>query len=434
MKKNVFVLALEEEQRAELESINNPDEYAFHGLLDVATLVEPDHIDIPELLAKARAELRASGGTVDAIIAHWDFPTSVLAPILCHELGLPSPSLRSVLACEHKYWSRLEQRACIPEYIPRFCLVDPFAADPLATVDIPFPFWIKPVKSWSSQLGFLVENERDFAQAIEKTRARIHHFGDAFDQVLTMVEVPEACRAASGNTCIVEELIHGRQVAPEGSMARGEFRVHGTFDMHRDFNGKSFSRLQYPSTVPAAVQQRMQDVTERFLRHIGFDDGCFNSEFMWDEATDTLMMVEVNTRISQSHSEMFLQVDGMSNHEVAIDVALGVTPQMPRGRGRYRVAAKFIIPWPEDGIVRRVPSAEEIAALRARFPLLDVRLEARQGMRLSDIPNQDSYCFQLGVLYLGADSERELLDRYDACLAGLRFEIEPLRGQATHGG
>jgi|GEM_PF-629290 uncharacterized membrane protein YeaQ/YmgE (transglycosylase-associated protein family) len=33
------------------------------------------------LLARAREALKAFEGSVDAIIAHWDFPTSVLMPI-----------------------------------------------------------------------------------------------------------------------------------------------------------------------------------------------------------------------------------------------------------------------------------------------------------------------------------------------------------------
>lgn len=427
MRKNIFVPALEEGQRAELQTIRNARQYAFYGLLDVPTLIEPERIDFNEVLDKARHELQLFKGPIDAMIAHWDFPTSVLTPILCHEYSLPSPSLESVLKCEHKYWSRVEQAKCIPDCMPKFSLFDPFSDNPREQVELDYPFWIKPVKSFASQLGFLVENDADFSAALKRTCAKIHYIGDAFDQVLEHVELPAEIRQAKGNTCIAEELIQGDQAAPEGSMFQGEFNVHGVFDMHKDPNGKSFSRLQYPSSFPQEVQQRMIDASEIFLRHIGFDNGCFNTEFMWDREKDKLRLIEVNTRISQSHSEMFIQVDGMSNHEVAIDVALGRKPVMPRRKGPYKLAAKFIIPYYEDGIVTRSPTPEELDALRKRFPHIDIRLEVEPGIQLSALPNQDSYCFQLGVIYLGADSEEELLERYQQCLDALSFGIEPVR-------
>ena len=38
-------------------------------------------------------------------------------------------------------------------------------------VSLPFPFWIKPVKSVLSHLGFRVENAAELRRAIEEIRA-----------------------------------------------------------------------------------------------------------------------------------------------------------------------------------------------------------------------------------------------------------------------
>ncbi|MFD2435591.1 hypothetical protein [Modicisalibacter luteus] len=123
MKRNVFIPALEELQRIELETLRNADDLSIHGLLDIPTLVEPTNLSFNKVLIQARQqlnELKQFTGSVDAIIAHWDFPTSVLVPILCREFGIPAPPLESVLKCEHKYWSRLEQQKVIPEMVPAF--------------------------------------------------------------------------------------------------------------------------------------------------------------------------------------------------------------------------------------------------------------------------------------------------------------------------
>ncbi|HET8791838.1 MAG TPA: ATP-grasp domain-containing protein [Modicisalibacter sp.] len=430
MKKHIFIPALEEQQRIELETLRNAEELSFHGLLDVSTLVEPKTFSFNEILVKARHELREMKqftGSIDGIVAHWDFPTSVLVPLLCQDFDLPAPTLESVLKCEHKYWSRVEQQKVVPEMVPRFCSVDPFAENPLDQVTLDYPFWLKPVKAFSSQLGFKIENAEQFHAAIEETRAAIRHFGDPFNEALEYAELPTDIQQANGNTCIAEQIISGTQGAPEGTVCRGEFNVHGIFDQPKEEGQILFDRLEYPSSMPERIQRQMIDASKRFLEHIGYDNGCFNAEFMWDEEKDQLWLVEVNTRISQSHSEMFIMVDGMSNHEVAIDIALGQRPSMTNRQGHSPVAAKCIIPHShEDGIVTRVPSLQELDALRERFPGTKVRLGVDVGMRLSDLPNQDSFTYHIGTIYLGADSHEQLGERYRACLEALHFEIDPV--------
>ena len=430
MKRNVFIPALEEQQRIELETLRNADEFSFHGLLDIETLVEPESLAFNRLLEQARLdlqELKQFTGSIDAIVAHWDFPTSVLVPILCKEQNIPSPSLESILKCEHKYWSRLEQQKVVPELVPRFCSVDPFAENPLDQVTLDYPFWLKPVKAFSSQLGFKIENEVQFNAAIEETREVIHHFGDPFNEALEHIDLPEEIRKANGNTCIAEEIISGTQGAPEGTVFRGEFNVHGIFDQPKDEDAMLYDRLEYPSSMPEGIQRQMIDASRQFLEHIGFDNGCFNAEFMWDEEKDKLWLVEVNTRISQSHSEMFIMVDGMSNHEVAIAIALGQRPSMTNRQGQFPVAAKCLIPHKrEDAIVKRIPNQQELEKLRERFPGTKVKLDVEPGTRLSELPNQDSFSYHIGTIYLGADSHEQLRERYNACLEALHFEFDPV--------
>lgn len=428
MKKNIFVPALTETQRGEIGTVDIPGGINVHGLLDYESLISAEELDFDELLDRARTELRSFDGPVDAVIAHWDFPTSVIVPILAQEFGFPSPSLESVLKNEHKYWSRVLQREVVPDCVPRFCAFDPFDDDALDRIDIPFPFWVKPIKSHSSQLGFEVSDAEVFAEALQRIRAEIGRIADPFDQALARVDVPDDIRLAGGRTCLAEEIVTGTQAAPEGSMFRGDYHVHGVFDMRKDADGRSFTHLDYPArTVPPEVQQRMIEVTERYLRHTGFDNGCFNSEFMWDAETGKLSLIEVNTRISQSHSDLFAKVDGSSNHRVAIDVALGRQPRMPHRKGEFAVAAQCLVPRYEDGIVTRVPSADEIAELQRRFPGTIVKLDVQVGERLSELPNQDAYRYKLATLYIGAGDAGLLEQRYRDAIDALPFEFEEVR-------
>lgn len=424
MPQNIFVLGLNEQQRGELSTVSGADALRFHGLLDYDTLVSNEHFRFRKLLEEARAQLAAFDGTVDAIIAHWDFPTSVIGPILAAEHDIPSPSLRSVLACEHKYWSRLAQRESVPECVPNFAAFDPFDDDALAKIDLPFPFWVKPVKSHSSQLGFEIHTAEDFTQALTEIRDNIGRFGDAFDEALEMIDVPDAVVGFGGSACLAEEIISGVQAAPEGSMYRGELLVHGVFDMRKDADGHSFDRLDYPaSTISPTVQQRMIDVTERYMKHVGFDNGCFNAEFMWDQDSDKLWLIEVNTRMSQSHSDLFAKVDGTSNHEYAIDIALGRRPRPGARAGRFAVAAKCLMGHYDDGLVEAVPTDADIARVRERFPDTVVEIKVHAGDRLSELPNQDPYRYVLATLYMGAQSTDALAENFSHAQELLPFAI-----------
>lgn len=422
--KNIFVLGLTDFQREELETVRGAENYRFHGVLDYETLINTTEFDFETLLRDARLELDAFDGSIDAIIAHWDFPVSILTAMLAAEYELPTPSLTSLLKTEHKYWSRLEQRKSIPECVPGFASFDPFDDDALATIDLDFPFWVKPVKAHSSNLGFKIEGKADFDEAIIEIREHIEEIGDAFNEALGHVELPPELSGADGNTCLAEQFVQGTQAAPEGTMFRGKFHVHGVFDMHKDAAGTSFARLDYPaSSVPEHVQQRMIDLTERYLRQVGYDDGCFNSEFMWDEAADQLWMIEVNTRISQSHSDLFAKVDGVSTHEVAIDVSLGLPPKMPHREGQFAIAGQCMIFHDDDAVVTRVPTAADTADIERRYPGTVLVLEVKEGDLLSEVPGQDSYRFAVGKLYIGADSSEQLQEKYSAITAELPFEI-----------
>lgn len=422
-KLNIFVMGMTDFQRQELETVADADNYRFHSLLSAEEVVE-EHATFNDLLDRAHRQLKAFRGSVDAIISHWDFPTSCLVPVLRAEYGLPAPSLESLLKCEHKYWARLEQAKVVPESVPPFAAVDPFDPRGAGQIDLDYPFWLKPVKAFSSQLGFYVDNRAQFEHALAETREKIGEISDSFDQVLARVDLPPEVAGIGGRHCIAEGILTGVQAAPEGYVLDGEVHVHGLFDMVRDKNGKSFSHLQYPSMLPEPVQARMIATAGKVLRQVGFDNGCFNVEYLWDEPSDRLWLVEVNTRISQSHSDLFYKVDGMSNHEIAISVALGRRPRFPHDKGRFKVAAKFWINKYGDARVTRAPSAAELRRVEREIDGAHVEIDVEEGMLLSELPNQDAYRYVLGEAYLGGDSEEDLLRNYRRCRAMLPFEFQ----------
>lgn len=422
-KKNIFVLGLSPFHKKMLQTVRHAEDYEFHSLLDYHKVVNPAKYDFDAMLEEAEEQLKSFPGSVDAILHHWDFPSSTLQPILCERFGLRAAPLDAILKCEHKYWARVEQRNTLPDITPRFEAVDPFDDEALEKLQLPYPFWLKPIKAFSSHLGFRIDNEDDFRHAIKRTRRGIRRLGDAFNRALRHTELPDEIAPVNGNWCIAEEILEGLQCGIEGYLFEGKFAVHGVFDCVKDTRHWSFTRYEYPSVWPKKIQNRMAEIGEMIMRHIGYDNAAFGIEFFWHKDTGQLQVLEINARISQSHSDQCIKVEGVSNHEVLVDVALGREPEYGLKRGKYRSAAKFMLRKYHDAKVVKVPTKEEIKAVEHEFEDCIVKLTVNEGQQLSDLRNQDSYSFEIANIYLGARSQGELLEKYDAVAHRLPFEF-----------
>ena len=423
---NIFMIGLDDFNHEKLKSLRHFDNYNFYGLIPPERAEDADYYDLPALMAEMQEKLDAFDGSIDAIVTYIDFPISMMIPLLRERYGLPALNLESILKCQHKYWSRVVQNEVATDHIPQFYAVDPFAEDPLEGVELNFPFWLKPVKSVGSYLGFRIKNKKEFYRAIEVIRLYIGRMAGPFNEIMEQAEVPAAIREVDGHYCIAEQIIGGRQCTLEGYVYNGEVHIHGVVDSIRHANRSTFFHYDYPSRLPRKVVQRMTKITETVLTHIGYDNHPFNIEFFWNKSTGKIWLLEINTRISQSHSDLFEKVDGVSNHQITVDLGLGRKPSFPKREGEYNRASKFFYRKWDDAIVTRVPAAAEIAAIEREVPGALIEVKVQEGMRLDDMNEQDSYSYDLVWLFIGADNYDDLPVKYKRCIAKLHFEFKPV--------
>ena len=427
--KNIFVFGADEFNLAQMRALEGSDAYRFHTLFSYQEVKAGPAFPVQALYEGAFEQLDRFDGTIDAIVGYWDFPVSTMLPLLRQPYALPSPRYEAVLKCEHKYWSRLEQQRVVPDYIPDFCIVDPFADNVQQQISVPYPFWIKPVKAASSHLGFKVHNRVELDNVITTIRQKITRLAKPFNYLLQFAELPDEVAGIDGHHCIVEGIIsRGRQCTLEGYVYQGNVNVYGVVDSIREGQHRSsFARYQYPSMIPLRIQQKMIAVTERFLKQIEFDNGPFNIEYYWESGNDNIWLLEINTRISKSYCPIFRDVDGASHHKVMLELALGQQPDFPHRQGCYRLAAKFMWRVYEDAMVRRIPSETEMLAINRQFPSAEIQLHIKEGMQLSELRDQDSYSYEIAVIFLAGNNQHELLEKYHALQQAMHIELEPLQ-------
>ncbi|MGK7653905.1 ATP-grasp domain-containing protein [Roseovarius sp. B08] len=427
MTKNVFVVGMNELNAARLKRLRGVEDVSFHPLLTSAEVSDTQIFDIPDMLRRAEETLDAFDGSIDAIVGYIDFPVSTMLPLLCEKYGVRNASLESLLKCEHKYWSRKVMAEVIPDHVPNFTAFDPFDDEALSEIGeagLRFPFFVKPIKSSGSRLGFRIDSPEDFAYATEAFRAEINEISEPFNYILNKANLPEDVKAVEGHYCMAERVIGGRQCTVEGYVHEGEVVPYGVVDSIRYPQVLSFFYYLYPSTLPPRIQEQMAEITKTVMKHIGYDNAGFNIEYYWDEVQNQIWLLEINTRIAQSHCDLFEMVDGVSHQQVTVDLGLGRKPDMPKGEGPESVAAEFFYRvFFNDATVARAPSRAEVEVAAEQVEGTRITSYVSKGSKLSELPEQDAYSYAVASVWMGAQKQSKLLWNYEQVMKKLNYEF-----------
>ncbi|PAY16868.1 hypothetical protein CKO51_24315 [Rhodopirellula sp. SM50] len=433
-RKNIFVLGNDPfNDRYHLRPLSAEYGYNFHNLF-WWNEVRVENRDVEETLTEARRRLNCFSDTIDGLLTFYDFPASLIAPILCEEFSLPAPSIEAVLKCEHKLWSRTLQREVAPEVVPAFAALQldespERAWRQLIDEGLKPPFWIKPVKGVLGQLAFKIDSAAALSDAMEQARMKIDYFSEPLAALMKQVQVefPEPFGGKDSERLFIAEndIMVPQACTAEGYRFGGETEIHGIVDSVRFPNHTAFHRYQYPSKLPDDVQKRIIDASDKVIERIGFDGGAFNIEFFWDPDSDAVSLLEINPRISQSHSPQFQMIDGDANMKIIADLAVGRQPSLVRGSGQFTVAAKFMLRcFAEDAVVTRTPGDAEIEAVTRQFPGTKVRPAVHLGQRLSEQTHVDTYSWLIAEIFMGAKNEEALLNQFNQVVDLLDFRLQ----------
>ena len=429
-KKQIFIVGLDDFNLGKLRNTPEGKECDFHAALTIEEIRNVEEYELDNLLATCCRRIDEHG-RIDGVASYYDFPGTILVPVLARKYDLPGASLESVVKCEHKYWSRLEQQKVIDDHIPQFQAFNPFDDDAYEKLGMIPPFWIKPIKSFRSFLAYRINGEPQFRESVEEIREHIDYISRPFTEFMKGQDLPSEFGEME-ESCIAESLLSGHQCTLEGYVYDGRVTSYGLVDSVRTDHGSSFTRYEYPSVLPQEIQFRMADVTRRVIDQIGLDNAPFNIEYFYNTTSDEVYLLEINPRISQAHTDLFEKVHGSSHLSIMLNLALGRKPTPLEYNGTFNRAANFMLRTFESGKVKKAPTPEEIRILQKFIPGLEMKVHVRDGMDLSELKGQDSYSFELANIFLGGRDQRELVERYDQCVDGLSFDIQVDEDSLVH--
>ncbi|MBA2733714.1 MAG: ATP-grasp domain-containing protein [Acidobacteria bacterium] len=371
-------------------------------------------LEILPLIEQTIRRYNESG--VNGVTSGVGYPGMPVSSIIADRFRLPSPRVDRVLLCEHKYYSRVAQQALVPDATPIFELVDPENVNGLAD-SLSFPLFLKPVKSCFSINAGEIRSPEMFRRKVGSGLLPSGFLKPLNDLLHAYTDFP-----LDASYLLAESILEGTQVSLEGYVFDGKVHILGIIDSVMYPGTISFQRFEYPSRLGEAVQKRMAQIAETFIKGIGYDNALFNIEFMYNSGTDEIHIIEINPKIASQFTDLFEKVDGLSSYSPLLQIALGEEPDFPKGQGAFRVAASCVLRTFENKRVLSVPSQVQVDALVERFPDARIEISVSAGKLLSDVM-QDGNSFRYGLINIGADSHEELNAKFELCKSLLDFRF-----------
>jgi biotin carboxylase len=423
----VMVVCPTKRDLRELGTLEESGSYAFaHHIyasdeLERLTATEPGaavSINDPEDEIALLTERCVREG-VEAVVSADDYPGATLASIVARRLNLPGVDPEANLLCQHKYFCRELQREAAPEAVPECRLID-VRPEVRIPAGLEFPAFVKPAKSFFSVGAQRVDSVDELVR-VKRQWAEAGAFFRPFDLLLQRY----AGRAMGFDFLVAEGLLRGDQTTLDGYVHRGEIFLMGVADSIMFPGTIAFQRFEYPSRLPDAIQDRMFDIARRVIRRIGFDNGQFNIEFMYDRSSGDIGIIEINPRMSSQFGDLYEKVDGVNSYSVMLDLALGRKPGMKKREGRHKMAASCVLRTFENKLALELPRAEDIARVRARYPDVRVEVLATEGLKLSQ-QMQDGRSYRYGLINIGGEDRGDILNILDECMKMLTFSLAPV--------
>jgi carbamoyl-phosphate synthase large subunit len=219
----------------------------------------------------------------------------------------------------------------------------------------------------------------------------------SLEEVLSYVDISR--RFSRAGDILIEEFINGREYSVEAITCRGVTTII-------QFTEKFIT--PYPRTVetghlqPAGLtdeeKESIAEVVVRALKSLGIENSAYHTEVML--TNDVPKVIEVGARLGGDFIASYLTKSstGVSMDRAAIQVAMGMTPDLHSDRSDFSMIS--FIELPEGKKVKRVHDTGDIAAMPG---VVFARLFARPG----DITEPVTHSAQRAGCVIVAGSSRE---------------------------
>ena len=369
--------------------------------------------DLERFVNKLAKRAKAAGWT--AVASQHEQFGALAAAMLAEKMGWPGTPPAAVVACQHKLYARQVLQQICPEANVTFQRMPAAYGEPVPD-GLVYPNFVKPVKAAFSVLAKIVHSQEELHQFTRFGAYElwvIKRLVEPFERVAKKL-LPHA---GSAHSMILEEpanSANAQQYSLDGVAFKGNIQPLGVVDSVMYPGTQAFMRFDYPSKLPANIQERALVVARKFLSTIGYNHGLFNMEFFYDAVADKLTVIEFNPRMASQFADLYLRVDGIDLYAMALELAHGRDPWLlPKLEPTANLATSAVYRVFDSAqptlqqTIPSMPSDTQSAALSLKFPdHLLLSFPKTGGSTARDFKWLGSYRY--GILHLGGHSEADL--------------------------
>ncbi len=367
--------------------------------------------------AQAKAMLTSLEDTqLDGVVGFHD-KDSPVAAIIAQKYHLVGPPLYAVYLGHNKAMFAQHMKQ---EQLP---YPDTTIINITSTAFPPFdyPIFIKPSKGRLSAFAFMFHSQQEFEEKLawlnQQPRDKMYkvfedfflHFGNTY--------------SPSWNWYLVQPFIDAEQYTVDAFVFDQKVYIMGVVQSIYTEDRKSFQRFDLPGDFPKDLIGKLQDLLEKVVKTIGFDNCGLDLEFFLSPEGE-ILIIEFNTRISQAFNPLYKEYYVCSPKEMALDLCLGHMPSL-KVKEKTRRASNFALRTTYDCLVRRLPCTEEIEILKNRFGIAKIDMKVEEGKKLSDYP-QDPYSYRYGLVDIAGDSLDQIKEKYTLLMEHLPIELRKI--------
>lgn len=258
--------------------------------------------------------------------------------IVAERLGLPGPGAEVGVITTNKARFREFQRSHGLDAPVSFSTSEAFEAFEPLLKQLPVPFVLKPADSSGSRGVRQLEG-----QDLDAIR-------DAFEEARRF--------SRSGQVC-AEEYVEGTDVSGDGFLRDGVLRAVVTTKHKR---GLVPIGHQVPSSLNREAERRVLAEVSRCCMALGYSDGPLDFDVRVSSIRSTVL--ELSPRLGgNSIPALISHATGVDLVEVAINWALGTSPELPEAFSVRHPCASLILGSEKEGLITGLAKPDEVRAL-----------------------------------------------------------------------
>ena len=267
-----------------------------------------------------------------------------------------------------------------------------------------FPLVIKPLSLSASRGVIRVNNQKELLAAAQRVKKILGRQTD-----LEAFEI---------ETVLLEEYIHGEEIAVEGVVENGKFKLLTIFDKPDPLHGPYFCETFYitPTRLDSAMVDNVKHVVQSACEAYGVNIGPVHAECRIRKSQVYLIEMAART-IGGLCSDILEYGLGCSLEEIVLKQAIG---SVTNETFSETAAGVLMIPVTQHGILKRIEGLLE--AGKVEF-IEDINIQLRDGYELVPLPEGNSY---LGFIFAKAPSFEQVECALREAYACLNVVVVPM--------